>query len=110
MKVAIVGSRNIFINDFSKYLKKGDEIVSGGAVGVDTCVKEYAKANGLRLTEILPEYGCFGRAAPIVRNKKIVDASDRVVVFWNGSSKGTLSVINYARKIGKPCEVVVCGE
>ena len=108
MRVAIVGSRDVFVVDFSKYVGKEDEIVSGGAVGIDTCAKEFAKANGLPLIEFLPEYERFGRAAPIVRNKKIVDFADRVVVFWNGSSRGALSVINYARKIGKPCEVVLC--
>ena len=33
---------------------------------------------------------------------------DRVVVFWDGQSRGTLSVIKYAEKAGKPCEVVLC--
>lgn len=108
MRVAIVGSRDVFVADFSNYVGKEDEIVSGGAAGIDTCAKEFAKMNGLSLTEFLPEYERFGRAAPIVRNKKIVDFSDRVVVFWNGTSRGALSVINYARKIGKPCEVVLC--
>ena len=108
MRVAIVGSRDIFVADFSNYVGKEDEIVSGGAADIDTCAKDFAKANGLSLTEFLPEYERFGRAAPIVRNKKIVDFSDRVVAFWNGTSRGALSVINYARKIGKPCEVVLC--
>ena len=34
--------------------------------------------------------------------------ADRVVVFWDGQSRGTLSVIKYAEKAGKPCEVVLC--
>lgn len=48
MKIAIVGSRDIYIDDFSKHLKKGDEVVSGGASGVDCCVKRYAEENGMR--------------------------------------------------------------
>lgn len=108
MKIAIVGSRDIYIDDFSKYLKEGDEVVSGGASGVDCCVKRYAEENGLTLTEFLPQYQQFGRAAPIVRNQQIVNYADRVVVFWNGSSKGALSVINYAKKTGKLYEIVLC--
>ena len=108
MKVAVVGSRSIFATDISMYISDGDEIVSGGAVGVDSCAAEYAKKNGLKLTVFLPEYELYGRAAPIVRNKKIVDYADKIVAFWNGKSKGTLSVIKYAEKTGKPCEIILC--
>lgn len=110
MKIAIVGSRSISIStsDIEKYISQNDEIVSGGARGVDTTASEYAKINGLKLTEFLPEYSLYRRAAPIIRNKKIVDYADKIIVFWNGSSKGTLSVIKYAQKIGKPCEIVIC--
>ena len=108
MKIAIVGSRNITIDNIGRYVADGDEIVSGGAVGVDRCAAEYARNNGLKLTELLPEYALYGRAAPIVRNKRIVEYADKVLVFWDGSSKGTLSVIKYAEKIGKECEVIIC--
>ncbi|MBQ8523684.1 MAG: hypothetical protein IJ457_03590 [Clostridia bacterium] len=108
MKIAIVGSRNINVDNIGLYVSDADEIVSGGAVGVDSCVAEYAKMNGIKLTEFLPEYVLYGRVAPIVRNKKIVDYADKVIAFWNGSSKGTLSVIKYAEKTGKDCEVVMC--
>ena len=108
MKVAVVGSRSIFATDISMYISDGDEIVSGGAVGVDSCAAEYAKKNGLKLTVFLPQYEKYGRAAPIVRNKKIVDYADKIVVFWNGKSKGTLSVIKYAEKTGKLCEIILC--
>ena len=108
MKVAIVGSRSIFATDIGMYLSAGDEIVSGGALGIDSCAAEYAKRNGLKLTVFLPQYERYGRAAPIVRNKKIVDYADKVVAFWDGKSKGTLSVIKYAEKTGKLCEIILC--
>ena len=56
MKVAIIGSRSIFATDIGVYISNGDEIVSGGAVGVDSCAAEYAKKNGLKLTVFLPQY------------------------------------------------------
>ena len=108
MKIAIVGSRNITVSDIGKYISGAEEIVSGGAVGVDRCAAEYAKKSGIKLTEFLPQYERYGRVAPIIRNKEIVDYSDKVIAFWNGSSKGTLSVIKYAQKTGKPCEIVIC--
>ena len=108
MKIAIVGSRGITVEDLSPYVSQNDEIVSGGANGVDRCAADYAKQNGLKLTELLPQYERYGRAAPIIRNQAIVDYADKVIVFWDGSSKGSLSVIRYAKKVGKSCDVVEC--
>ena len=108
MKIAIIGSRKISVSDIGRYISNAEEIVSGGAKGVDSCVAEYARENGLRLTEFLPQYDRYGRAAPIVRNREIVDYSDKIIAFWDGSSKGTLSVIKYAQKMGKPCEIIIC--
>ena len=81
MKIAVVGSRSIFNLNLDNYIKDADEIVSGGATGVDACAAEFAKANGLKLTEFLPDYKRYGKAAPIVRNKQIIDYSDKVIVF-----------------------------
>ena len=107
MKIAIIGSRGIIVDDLEKYVPECDEIVSGGARGVDACAAEYARRKGLKLTEILPDYERYGRAAPIVRNREIVDYSDRIIAFWDGSSRGTHSVIRYAENTGKPCEIIV---
>ena len=69
MKVAVVGSRNLVVGDLSKYLPaETEEIVSGGARGIDSCAAEYAKSLGLKLTEFKPDYDRFGRGAPLKRN------------------------------------------
>lgn len=107
MKIAIIGSRNLDVKNLGEYLPDGvTEIVSGGAKGIDTCAAEYAQAKELKLTEFLPEYDKYGRAAPIVRNKTIAEYADVVLAFWDGKSKGTLSVIKYCEKIGKKCKVI----
>ena len=107
MKVAIIGSRGAEVYDFEKYLPvECKEIVSGGAKGIDSCAAEYARRKGLVLVEFFPEYDLYGRGAPIVRNKKIVDYSDMVIAFWDGKSRGTKSVIDYCGKIGKECRIV----
>ncbi len=109
MKIAVVGSRELFPSEdrLRDHLSGACEIVSGGARGVDKCAAEYAEKNNIKLTEILPKYNLYGRAAPVVRNKAIVDYADKIVVFWNGSSKGTLSIIKYAEKANKKCEVII---
>ena len=107
MKIAIIGSRGIKSAPLERFISAGDEIVSGGAKGVDSLAAEYAIKNSLKLTEFLPDYQRYGRAAPIVRNRKIAEYADKIIAFWDGKSKGTLYVINYAKQIGKECEVVL---
>ena len=108
MKIAVIGSRSITTVSIDSYISNAKEIISGGAIGIDTLAAEYAKRNGIKLTIFLPEYERYGRAAPIIRNKSIVDYAEKIIAFWDGSSKGTLSVIKYAEKTGKPCEIVIC--
>lgn len=81
MKIAIVGSRGIVVENIAKYISPCDEIISDGAKGIDTCAAEYARKKGIKLTEILPKYELYGRAAPIIQNKDIVDLADEVVAF-----------------------------
>jgi len=108
MRVAVVGSRNILCCNIEKYIGECDEIVSGGAEGVDSCAAEYAQKASIKLTVFLPQYERYGRAAPIIRNREIVEYADRIIAFWDGDSKGTLSVIEYAESIGKDCTVIFC--
>lgn len=110
MKIAIIGSRSVTSVDIDKYLEACDEIISGGAKGVDKCAADYAMQKGIPFTEILPNYKLYGKAAPIVRNKEIVDKSDAVLVFWDGRSRGSQFVIKYAEKTGVPCRIVICAD
>ena len=108
MKVAIIGSRGLTVSDFGRYLPENTtEIVSGGAKGVDTSAKEYAKSNGIKLTEFLPEYTRFGRSAPLKRNITIIEYADIVLAFWDGKSRGTKFVIDNCRKLGVEVRVYI---
>lgn len=108
MKIAIIGSRNIFIDDLGSYLPNNvTEIVSGGAKGVDACARKYATHNKIMLTEFLPEYARYGRAAPLKRNLQIIEYADEVLAFWDGKSKGTKHVIDTCKKLGKKVSVVI---
>ncbi|MBQ9413520.1 MAG: hypothetical protein IJU16_00165 [Clostridia bacterium] len=102
MKVAVIGSRSLRVEDLGRYLPAGTtEIVSGGARGVDTSARLYAQEHGLKLTEFLPEYDKYGGGAPLRRNIQIIDYADEVLAFWDGKSRGTKFVIDNCRKRGK---------
>lgn len=108
MKVAVIGSRTLKIENLEQYLPKiTTEIVSGGAKGVDTCAREYAIQKNLKLTEFLPDYNKYGRSAPLKRNLQIIAYADLVLAFWDGKSRGTAYVIDNCRKSGIPVEVFI---
>ena len=106
MKIAVVGSRGLKVNDLGRYLPAGvTEIVSGGARGIDTCAREYAEKNRIKLTEFLPQYEKYGRSAPLIRNLQIIEYADLVLAFWDGNSKGTKYVIEQCKKQNKEIKI-----
>lgn len=110
MKLAIVGSRNLDSIIIDDYVPDGaDEIVSGGAMGVDSLAKRFAAEKGIKYTEIKPQYHLYGKAAPLKRNEEIADYSDMAIAFWDGRSSGTKNVIANFRKRGKKVTVIIVG-
>lgn len=108
MKVAVVGSRDIVdYNWISKVLDKYsiDEIISGGAKGVDSLAARYAIEHKIELTVFRPEWQAYGKSAGFIRNKLIVDHSEHVIAFWDGKSAGTKHSIEYAQKRNKLVEI-----
>ena len=64
MKVAVIGSRNLTVEDLGQYLpEETTEIVSGGTKGVDACAREYVSresrssisSSGRRSASIFPK-------------------------------------------------------
>lgn len=107
MKVAVIGSRSLTVSNLGDYLPQNTtEIISGGAKGVDTCAREYALSHGIKITEYLPEYEKYGKAAPLKRNITIIQNADLVLAFWDGKSKGTKFVIDNCKKLGVEVRVI----
>ncbi|MDE7218074.1 MAG: DUF2493 domain-containing protein [Oscillospiraceae bacterium] len=108
MRVAVIGSRGLLVDNLEKYLPDDTtEIISGGAKGVDFSAREYALRQGLKLTEYLPEYSRYGRAAPLKRNITIIENADLVLAFWDGTSRGTKFVIDSCKKRNIPIKIYV---
>ena len=108
MRVAVIGSRGLRVDDLENYLPpETTEIISGGARGVDASAREYALRRGLKLTEYLPEYSRYGRAAPLKRNITIIENADLVLAFWDGRSRGTKYVIDNCKKRNIPLKIYI---
>ena len=90
MKLAIVGSRNLTIENIGNYIPKVvNEIISGGAKGIDAEAEKYAKDNNISFTVFLPNYQRYKKGAPLKRNQQIADYADECLAFWDGRSKRT---------------------
>lgn len=106
MTVAIIGSRSLRVDGLGKYLpRETTEIISGGARGVDASAREYALIHNIPFREFLPNYKKYGRAAPLKRNITIIENADHVIAFWDGSSRGTLFVIEKCKQLKVPVKV-----
>ena len=108
MKLAIIGSRSIEIDNLSEYISDDTtEIVSGGAKGIDSCAEKYAKESGIKVTVFLPEYNKYGKIAPLKRNLLVAEYADKALAFWDGKSKGTLYTINAFKKLEKDVRIIM---
>jgi hypothetical protein len=111
MKVAIVGSRDFpkmsLVREWmEKNLVNGDIVISGGARGVDSMAEAVARQMKLATIIFKADWDTLGKRAGYLRNIDIVKEADKVVAFWDGTSKGTLSTIELANAAKKPCEVI----
>lgn len=115
MRVAIVGSRTI---EYSKRKEEAyalldryvpantTEIVSGGAVGIDTLAELYAANKHLPIKIFKPDYDTYGKKAPILRNDEIVAYAQYVLAFWDGKSRGTAYTVATCVREGVPVKII----
>jgi hypothetical protein len=109
MKVAVIGSRGFNNYELVKKTLTNIEItllVSGGADGADSLGERYAIENNIETKIFLPDWEKYKRAAGMIRNTDIVNESELVVAFWDGTSKGTLDSINKAKKTNKKIIII----
>ena len=107
MKVAVIGSRSLLIDPSIFIPENISCIISGGANGIDSLVENYADKHNILKCIYRPEYHKYGRNAPLMRNKTIVDEADLIIALWDGKSSGTKYTIAYAKKLKKPIKIYV---
>ncbi len=109
MKLAVIGSRSFSDKQLLFSILSGinniELIISGGAKGADQMAEEFAKQHNIDTLIFKPDYNQFGRGAPLIRNKHIVNSSELIVAFWDGKSRGTKNALEHTQKSGKKIEI-----
>jgi len=106
MRVIIAGSKNITdfdhlinaLNAASTHDIQVDEVVSGGARGVDALGEEYAEDMVIPLHIYPAWWSYYGKRAGYIRNKQMAEFADALIAIWDGESKGTKNMIDLAKK------------
>ena len=105
MRVIIAGGRNV-----TKYAYVEDavsssgfdisEVVSGCARGADTLGEQWAKLNGINIKRFPADWDLHGKRAGSLRNIEMGNYADALIALWDGESRGTKHMIDYATKQG----------
>lgn len=102
MKLIIAGSRTIkptieLIREAIRALKPSNsppisEIVSGGALGVDSEGEHWASHAGVPVKRFRPDWLTHGLAAGPIRNREMAEYGDALLLIWDGVSSGSASM------------------
>jgi hypothetical protein len=106
MKVIIAGSRGIEdVNVDAAVTASGfrgsiDEVVSGGAMGVNRAGEDWAVLSHIPVKVFPADWATFGKSADVKRNEQMVEHADALVLIWNGKSTGVRSLRDAALRHG----------
>ena len=116
IKLLIAGSRDLdlkyplSISDFVRYFigyEKVDEIISGGAKGIDSLGEMYANYNTIPIKRFEADWYTHGKAAGPLRNQKMAKYADVLLLIWDGESRGSDNMKEEMLKLGKPVHEVI---
>lgn len=108
MKVIIAGCRHFGATIYYDVVKQAisdsgfpiDEVVCGCAKGVDQWGSKFAIDNDIPVTNFVPDWEAFGKAAGPRRNTEMAEYGDALIAVWDGKSRGTADMIRKARVEG----------
>lgn len=105
MKVIIAGGRNVTTYAYVEeaIIQSGfniTEVVSGCARGADTLGEQWATRNNVALKKFPADWDTHGKRAGHIRNCQMGDYAEALIALWDGESRGTKHMIDYATKKG----------
>lgn len=103
MKTIVAGSRSITSYPavalaILRSNFKITEVVSGRARGVDRLGEQWARCNSVPCKSFPADWGTLGVQAGQVRNIAMAEYADALVAIWDGHSKGTMHMLETARR------------
>lgn len=115
-KVIIAGSRSfadleLMKSKCDRILNSKSEthdihIISGTANGADEYGEKYAEEKGYSIMRFPANWEAHGKRAGMIRNAKMLKSADAVIVFWDGSSRGSQHMIAISEERGIPLRVI----
>ena len=105
MKTIIAGSRTIenykLVEDaVNKCGWKPTIVVSGCARGVDKLGEEWASNHGKVIEKYPADWDKYGKRAGFLRNERMADNAEALILIWDGESKGSQMMLSIAKKKG----------
>lgn len=102
MKLLITGSKRITDFDMTKYIPEDTEcIITGENKGIEALAQKFADENNIEKHIFITENNAINK-----RNRSMVDEADAVLIFWDGKTKNTVNIADYASKKRKSLTVV----
>ena len=93
-----------FVSECIEKMKPRDRIIilSGHCKGTDLMAEKYADEMGYEIEIHTADWKKYGRAAGPKRNAEMIQNSNAVIAFWDGKSRGTKNLLEYAKKKSIP--------
>lgn len=112
----IAGTRNFSNYDVARmyidacvaeFINENIIILSGCCKGADELGEMYAEERGFGIERYPAQWNQYGKRAGVVSNRKMAEAADLIICFWDGKSKGTKNMIECAKRLNKPVKIMM---
>lgn len=112
-RVVIAGGRDF--KDYEKLKSVCDKVLPDGPYeivsgceknGADGLGERYAEEKGWPVKKFHPDWDKFGLKAGPIRNAQMADYGHAAIIFWDGKSRGSKSMIKEMKERNKPVRVI----
>jgi len=117
MKVIVAGSRSIEDISVVRLAIEASgfeitELVSGGAIGVDSLAEKWARNKKIPVKQFKPQYNKFhAKVAPVLRNTSMAEYAEALIAVRKvGKSNGTDDMIEKAKARNLKIFILIIGE
>lgn len=106
MRVIVAGSRDATEAQVNEALARcpwigfASAIVSGTARGADEFGERWAAKQGVEVRRFPADWRTHGKRAGPIRNRQMAQNADGLVAVWDGRSRGTKTMIEFAQQRG----------